>query len=102
VPLNATVNAVMAVGSDGQDGKNGATGGIWIDGNPAQTVGGYSFDYGDATGSVGMFPAGWAPHFGPVTANPAVSLFGPPVVAVRKASGAGADVDLLGVYVDYK
>jgi hypothetical protein len=88
----------MAISNDGVDGKNGAGGGVWIDANPAQAAGGYSFDYGDGLGAVGVFPAGWTLHYRPVTVNPSVSIVGTPTVAVRKSSGAG--VDFLGVYVD--
>jgi hypothetical protein len=43
-----------------------------------------------------------AAHYGPVISNPAVNLLGSPVFAVRKSSGSDADVDFLGVYVDYR
>jgi hypothetical protein len=104
IPGSATINAVMALGSDGQEKGNGSakTGGIWIESNPAQAAGGYPFDYGDGSGTVGAFPSGWATHAGPVTSNPVVTLSAAPVVAVRKSSGANVDVDFLGVYVDYR
>ena len=99
------INAVMALSNDGQESSKGnaRTGGIWIDKNPSQAVGGYSFDFGDNSGAIGSFPAGWASHYGPVTSNPAgVKVTAPPVVAIRKSSGSDVDVDFLGVYVDYR
>jgi len=103
VPSGATINAVMALSSDGQESSKGSakTGSLWIDSNPSQSTG-YTFDFGDANGVVGTFPAGWAPHFGPVSSNPSVNLSVGPSVAVRKASGSNVDVDFLGVYVDYR
>jgi hypothetical protein len=103
IPAGSTVNAVMAISDDGQESSKGSakTGGLWIDSNPSQSTG-YTFDFGDANGVVGTFPAGWAPHFGPVTSNPSVNLNAAPSVAVRKSSGSNVDVDFLGVYVDYR
>lgn len=105
VPMGATIGGVMAICSDGQETVQGAkNGGIWVDENPAQKVGGNSFDYGDASSVIGDFPAGWASHYGPVSGKPAVDLAKSPVVAVRKASqsGKGVAVDFLGVYVDWR
>jgi hypothetical protein len=104
IPSTATINAVMALSNDGQESSKGQTksGAIWIDKNPSQTAGGYSFDFGDNNGAISSFPAGWATHYGPVSARPAVSLSASPVVAVRKSSGSDVDVDFLGVYVDYQ
>jgi len=103
IPAGSTVNAVMAISNDGQESSKGSakTGGVWIDSNPSQAIG-YSFDFGDASGVVGTFPAGWSSHFGPVTSQPSVTLSTGPTVAVRKASGSNVDVDFLGVYVDYR
>ena len=102
--VTGTVNAVMAVTNDGQEDMKGSTktGGVWISQNPSQAAGGYTFDFGDAMGVIGGFPTGWASHFGPVSSSPAVNLAGAPVVAVQKSSGSNVDVDLLGVYVDYR
>jgi hypothetical protein len=103
IPGNAQVNAVMAVVNDGLDsGKNAPSGNVWIASNPAQAAGGYSFDFGDASGAMGVFPTGWTTHSGPVSSNPAVNLSGAPIVSVRKASGSSVSVDFLGVYVDYR
>jgi len=104
IPATATINAVMALSNDGQEsGKgNAKSGGIWIDSNPSQAAGGYSFDFGDDGGMVGAFPAGWTSHYGPVSSNPVVMVGSAPVVAVRKSSGADVDVDFLGVYVDWR
>jgi hypothetical protein len=104
IPGNATVNAVMALGNDGQEDTKGKgqPGGLWIDQNPSQTVGGYSFDFGDSYGPIGNFPSGWSSHYGPVSAKVAVNIQGSPVVAIRKSSGTNVDVDFLGVYVDYR
>jgi hypothetical protein len=99
------INAVMALSNDGPESSKGnaRTGGIWIDKNPSQAVGGYSFDFGDNSGAIGSFPSGWASHYGPVTSNPVgVNVAAPPVVAIRKSSGSDVDVDFLGVYVDYR
>ncbi len=102
--ITGTINAVMAVTNDGQESMNGGarTGGVWIDQNPAQPAGGYSFDFGDTAAVIGAFPAGWASHFGPVSSGAGVNLAASPVVAVRKASGSNVDVDFLGLYVDYR
>jgi len=105
VPATAVINAAMAICNDGQESSKGSTksGGVWIDSNPGQVAGGYSFDYGDAAGAVTYFPSGWATHFGPVISNPAVSISGSPIVAVRKTTNSdGVDVDFLGVYIDYR
>ena len=103
IPAGSTVNAVMAISNDGQESSKGSarSGDVWIDSNPSQGIG-YSYDFGDASGVVGAFPAGWSSHFGPVTSNPSVNLSVGPSVAVRKVSGSNVDVDFLGVYVDYR
>ena len=105
ISATATINAVMALSNDGQESSKGKskTGGLWIDKNPSQTAGGYSFDFGDASTVIGPFPSGWASHYGPVTSNPVgVNVAAPPAVAIRKSSGSDVDVDFLGVYVDYQ
>jgi hypothetical protein len=104
VPTGSTINAAMAIANDGEESTKGSarTGSVWLVSNPAQSSG-YSFDFGDANGVIGMFPAGWASHYGPVTSSPiGVDLSTPPVVAIRKSSGSNVDVDFLGVYVDYR
>src|SRR5439155_11862735 len=102
IPSGAIVNAVMAISNDGQESAKGKTksGSVWIDQNPAQPAGGYSFDFGDSAGVIDVFPSGWTSHYGPVTSNPAVDLLTSQVVALRKSSGSDVDVDFLGVYVD--
>jgi hypothetical protein len=101
--VSGTVNAVMALTNDGEEGTNGSakTGSVWISQNPSQPSG-YSFDFGDAAGVIGAFPSGWATHAGPTISSPAVNLSASPVVAIQKSSGVNVDVDLLGVYVDYR
>ena len=60
IPATAKINAVMALSNDRQESSKGNArfGGIWIDKNPSQAAGGYSFDFGDDGGMVGAFPAG--------------------------------------------
>lgn len=77
---------------------------MWIASTPAQATGGYTFDFGDASGVIATFPTGWSTHYGPVSSNAAVTISGSPIVAVRKSSSGpvGVTVDFLGVYVDYR
>jgi hypothetical protein len=102
LPAGAVITAVMPICNDGQEDAKGSSksGALWIHQNPAQTVGGYSFDYGDNNGVIGAFPTGWATHFGPVSTgvNPATA----PLVVIRKSSGANVDADLVGIYVAYQ
>lgn len=105
VPARSVVNAVMALCNDGEEVTTGTKdGGIWIASNPAQSAAGNTFDYGNDTATpVGTFPTGWITHFGPVTANPSVTLSTAPTVSVRKTTSTNrtVDVDFMGIYVDY-
>lgn len=100
--ISGTVHSVMAVCNDGAS-ANTIAGGVWLDSNPAQTAGGNSFDYGNASTVAGTFPTGWKSHVGPVSVEPSVTLGTSPVVAVRKttATASVAHVDFLGVYVEW-
>lgn len=99
-----TVNAVMAICNDGvESARKTAEGGLWVASNPTQSSPGTTFDFGDGSSAAGNFPLGWRSHYGPVSVLPVLDLNATPAVAVRKVSKSSiaADVDFLGVYVDY-
>ncbi len=95
LPATSKINAVMALVNDGAESIKGSakSGGVWIDQNPAETAGGNSFDYGDASDR--RVPSGSSTDAGPVSVNPLVNVSGSPVLAARKPAVAPISVEPL-------
>lgn len=81
-----TIRAVQPMLNHSETGAAVKAGTFSVVSNPA--VGGQTFDWADAVGAAGAFPAQWRSIFGTVVENPSITLGTQPVLRITKTTSS--------------